>query len=256
MNIEAEEVEILSKLGFNLQKGGAHSSRTMMLEELRLLLSYVEMPGARKKDYVKAIIEENCLGKRSGRTRKLTAEYLIDLYALDRSVTLFRALLYFWNRDVEGQRLLALLSAYSRDAILRSSAPFVLNVPEGAAINRQALEEYIEGNEPHRFSKATLKSTAQNLNATWTQSGHLKGRIKKVRAKALATPGSAAYALFLGYLRGDRGEGLLTTEYARLLDCSPDRVIELAEDASRRGWIVFKRVGNVIEVLFNNLLTA
>jgi hypothetical protein len=254
VNVESEEIEVLSKFGFNLKRGGAHSARTMMLDELRLLLSYVNNQGAEKNDYVRVIVEENCLGKRSVRSRKLTAEYLIDLYSLDNSVTLFRILLYFWNRDTEGQNLLALLCAYSRDAILRSSAPFIQNFVEEASVSRQAMEEYIDGKDPHRFSKATLKSTAQNLNATWTQSGHLKGRVKKTRTIAKATPGSVAYALFLGYLCGNRGEALLTTEYAKLLDCSEDRAIELAEEASRRGWIVFKRVGNVIEVLFNNLL--
>jgi hypothetical protein len=64
-----------------------------------------------------------------------------------------------------------------------------------------------------------------------------------------------SYALFLGYLNGVRGEALFHTEYAKLLDCSMERAIELAEDASRQGWIVFKRVGTVIEVLFPNLLT-
>lgn len=65
-----------------------------------------------------------------------------------------------------------------------------------------------------------------------------------------------SYALFLGYLTGIRGESLFTTEYASLLDCPKAHLIELAEDASRRGWIVFKRIENVIEVQFYNLLTA
>ena len=32
--------------------------------------------------------------------------------------------------------------------------------------------------------------------------------------------------------------------------------MELAEEASRRGWIVVKRLGDVVEVLFPNLLRA
>ena len=72
----------------------------------------------------------------------------------------------------------------------------------------------------------------------------------------LATAGSVSYALFLGYLVWVRGEALFTTEYARLLDCSTARSVELAEEASRRGWIVFKRIGKVMEVQFPNLLNA
>ncbi len=49
---------------------------------------------------------------------------------------------------------------------------------------------------------------------------------------------------------------LFNSEYTRLLDCGFDRGIELAEDASRRGWITVKRVGQVVEVLFPNLITA
>lgn len=246
----------MSRFGFCFEKGGAHSSRTMMLEELRLLLSYVGRLDAARSDYLKAIEEDNCMGKRSAKTRTLTGRHMVALYSLDPSVTVFRALLFFWKRDVEGQRLLALLCAYVRDAILRMSAPFILNFIEGAIVHRNALEEYIDNINPGRFSKATLTSTSQNLNATWTKSGHLVGKVKKIRSRAVATPGSVSFALFLGYLTGIRGEALFKTEYAHLIDCPAARAIELAKDASRRGWIVFKRVGDVMEVLFPNLLTV
>ncbi len=42
----------------------------------------------------------------------------------------------------------------------------------------------------------------------------------------------------------------------KLLDCSFDKAIERAEEASRRGWIIFKRIGDVMEVQFPNLITA
>ncbi|MGA9188631.1 MAG: hypothetical protein WB014_08755 [Methanosarcina sp.] len=249
------KINTLSRFGFYFKKGGVHTARTMMLEDLKLLLLYVNSPDASKKDYLKAIEEDNCLGKRSGRTRKLTAEHLVELYSLDSSITIFRAMRYLWGRDPSGQPLLALICAYSRDALLRTSAPFIMQYHEGEIVGRETLEVYIEKKFPDRFSKATLKSLAQNLNSTWTKSGHLIGRAKKVRSRASATPGSVSYALFLGYLTGVRGEELFRTEYACLLDCSIDRSIELAEEASRRGWIVFKRIGDVMEVLFPNLLT-
>ncbi len=249
------KINTLSRFGFYFKKGGVHTARTMMLEDLKLLLSYVNSLDASKNDYLKAIEEENCLGKRSGKTRKLTGSHLVELYSLDSSVTIFRALRYLWERDPDGQPLIALLCAYSRDSLLRISAPFITKHKEGEIISRESLEEYIENEFPDRFSEATLKSTAQNLNSTWTKSGHLIGRAKKARYRAIATPGSVSYALFLGYLTGVRGEELFRTEYARLLDCSTDRSIELAEEASRRGWIVFKRVEDVMEVLFPNHLT-
>jgi hypothetical protein len=226
----------------------------MMLEELGALLTYVDRPEAEKSDYLQAIIDENCLGKRSDKTRTLTYRHLVDLYSLDRTNVLFRALLYFWNRDIDGRPLLALLCTFARDPIFRSTAPFILRFPEGSGIAREAMEEFIDTQEPGRFSKATLKSTAQNINATWTKSGHLRGRVRKVRARAHPTAGSVSYALFLGYLAGARGQALFQTEYVKMLDCTQDKVIELAEEASGKGWIMFKRVGNIMEVLFPYLI--
>lgn len=227
-----------------------------MFIELRTLLSFVHAAGATRADYLDAIQATNCLGKRSGKTRALTFRHLADLYALDPSLLVFRALRFFWQRDVDGQPLLAALCAYSRDPILRATAPFVLGFQERATVTREGMEEFLDAQEPGRFSKATLKSTAQNLNSSWTQSGHLSGRVRKVRARAVATPGAASLALLLGYVSGLRGESLFKSDYTRMLDCSFERTLELAEDASRRGWISLKRVGQVIEVLFPNLITA
>ena len=246
----------LARLGFSFERGGVHTARTMMLLELRALLSYVDKPDAAKSDYLEAIQDANCLGKRSGKTRTLTFRHLTDLYALDPSLLTFRSLRFFWQRDVDGQPLLAALCGYSRDPIFRATAPFVLGFQEGATVARVAMEEFIDDQEPGRFSKATLKSTALNINSSWTQSGHLSGRVRKVRARAVATPGAVSLALLLGYVSGLRGESLFKSEFTLLLDCSFEKTIELAEDASRRGWISFKRVGQVVEVLFPNLITA
>jgi hypothetical protein len=256
VNVENKHNNKLERLGFSYARGGVHTARTLMLVELRTLLSYVDAADAAKANYLEAIQTANCLGKRSGKTRALTFRHLADLYALDPSLLLFRALRFFWQRDGDGQPLLAALCAYSRDPLFRATAPFVLGVQEGAAVTREAMEEFIDAQEPGRFSKATLKSTAQNINSSWTQSGHLAGRVRKVRAKAVATPGAASLALLLGYVSSLRGESLFKSDYTRMLDCSFERTMELAEDASRRGWISLKRVGQVVEVLFPNLITA
>ncbi|WP_201625914.1 hypothetical protein [Psychrobacter immobilis] len=246
--------EYLSQFGFRFQRGGTHICRTMMLEDLSVLLTYIDNEKAGKDEYLKVIDDENCLGKRSGKTRTLTYQHLVNLYSLDNSTLLFRALLYFWNRDIKGQPLLALLCSYARDTVLRSSAPFILAFEEGTRVSREALEEFIDNQEPGRFSKATLKSTAQNVNSTWTKSGHLYGRSKKLRTRANPTAGSISYALLLGYISGVRGQALFQTEYIKLLDCSFDTALELAAESSRKGWIVLKRIGDVIEVLFPNLI--
>jgi hypothetical protein len=245
----------LEKYGFSCERGSAHMARTMMLLELHHLLDAVPASPGTWASYVQAIEEDNCLGKRSHRNRVLTRRHLTDLYGLSSDTTLFRNLRYFWQRDPEGRPLIAALCAYARDPLLRATAPFVLMLLEGQVFSREALEDYLEKKYPGRFSEATLVSTSQNLASSWTQTGHLSGRVKKLRSKANPTAGAAAYALLLGFLSGERGESLFKTDFAKLLDCSFEESVELAETASRRGWIVFKRVSNVIEVLFPSLLT-
>jgi hypothetical protein len=240
--------------GFKGGRGGAHASRTIMLDELRHLISCVDRSGVTVTDYRAAIVDDNCLSKRSAKTRELTYRHLNDLYALNPSIMLFRGLLYFWSRDEVAQPLLALLCAYCRDPLLRSSASLVLGAPEGAIISREAVEGHIEQLNPGRFSPATLKSTAQNINSSWTKAGHLTGRARKIRHRLVPSPGGAAYAVFLGHLSGIRGMALFDSEYSKLLDCPAERVLDLVQDAAARGWLTMNRIGDVVEVNFPQLL--
>lgn len=244
----------LMRFGFSFKKESVHTSRTMMLKEITRLLDSVPEE-AQLESYISSIINDNCLGKRSGITRKLSANYLSDLYILNPDKVLFKAFRFFWLRDKQARPLISLLSAYVQDAILRQSAEYILTLQLGTEARKAEMEKFFERKYPDRFSSAMMRSLIQNIRSTWTQSGHLEGYSIKIRSQAEATPGAVAYALLLGYLTGSRGESLFATEYAGLLNCSTSRSIELAEVASRRGWIVFKRVGTVIEVLFPNLLT-
>lgn len=245
---------IQERFGFSHGLNSAHMARTMMLDELNQLLDSVPVTSP-KEVYVQAIEEDNCLGKRSSQTRKLTKKHLVNLYTLDPDITLFHALRFFWQRDPEGHSLLASLCVYARDPLIRATAHLILSLAPGQAFSREIIEEHLENKYPGRFSASTLKSTAQNLGSTWTQTGHLKGYKKKSRTRVNATPGSTAYALLLGFLTGVRGELLFKTEYMKLLDCSFQQAVDLAEIASRKGWIVFKHIGKVIEVLFPSLLS-
>jgi hypothetical protein len=246
----------LVRFGFRFDRGGAHLARSMMLDDLRRLLEHVPDAQATRDEFARAILDENCLGKRSAQTRALSLRHLTNLYALDPHVPLFRALRYLWSRDADGQPLLACLVAYVRDAVLRMSAPPVLRMPPGQAMIPSELQSYLDAQSPGRFSPATLKSTAQNVATTWTHAGHLQGSAKKIRATAKPTPGAVALALLLGYMEGTRGELLFETTYTKLLDAAPERCMELAEQASSRGWIVCNRIGTVVEVRFPQLLTT
>ena len=245
---------MLGKLGFSFGRNSVHSARTIMLEELELLLEAVPSP-TDERQLIHAIIEDNCLGKRSTKSKTLTARHLVELYTLNPKIPIFRTLLYFWNREPEARPLIALLCSASRDSLLKNTLKVILDTPESAVLKREIMEKFIDDLEPGRFSKATLKSVAQNINSSWSKSGHLSGRVKKIRTRAKATPAAIAYALYLGYLYGVRGPELFETDYIKMMDCSREKAIELAEIASQRGWIVFKRIGNVMEILFPNLIT-
>ena len=225
-----------------------------MFDDLTVLLSDGRVEQSRDS-LVGAIEQDNILGKRSVQSRKLAVRHLAKLYALDRNVPLYRAFVFLWKRDPSGRPLLAFLVAYVRDAVLRSSAPFILGLKDGEPFQRESLESFIDDLEPGRFSKATLKSTAQNLAGTWTKAGHLRGRVKKTRSRVKPAPSAVAMALLLSFVCGDRGQLLFESEYIKLLDCSASQGMELAETAASKGWINFKRVGSIMEVAFPRLLT-
>ena len=246
--------DLHTDLGFKTGSSGAHSSRTMMLADLTALLSSAPAE-ARRDDFNKSIIEENCLGKKTTSNRWLTARHLADLYGLDQGVTVFRLLRVFWSADVPARPMLALLCANARDTLLRLSAKKVLDTKLGETVTSSDFVNFFTHELPGRFSEAMTMSLAQNVSATWTHAGFFKGKIVKTRTRPAVTPAVAAYALSLGYLCGLRGQVLLESFWARLLDINRDQVIGLAQEASKRGWLDFKGAGNIFEINFPQLLT-
>jgi len=225
-----------------------------MLRELELLLE--AMPAdAGIADYRRGIVQDNVVGKRTHTNREHTTRKLKALYGLDPAVPVFRALRWLWDVDAEGRPLLALLCASARDPLLRMTADVVLDAEIGSQIIPEDVEELIRREASGRFSETTERAIANHVLSTFTQSGHLTGHLKKTRTRASATPGSTAYALFLGYLEGRRAQRLFASMWARLLDAPTDRLLDFARAASRRGWLDFRSVGSVIEVRFPDLLS-
>lgn len=245
----------LKRLGFMTRQGSTHTARTLMLSELSTLFDHVSAE-AGKERYLAAIRDANCLAKRSGRTRQLTASHLADLYGLDPANPIHAGLRYFWSRDEAARPQLALLAAAARDSLLRDLAPAILAKPLGNSINRESVEDAIEQHWPSRFSPATRKSVAQNINSSLVQVGYLHGRIKKVRVHLEPATGTVAFALYLGWLQDGRGELLLQSPWCKLLDANYDRLLELAAQASAKGWMVMRRVDNVIDVDFPALASV
>jgi hypothetical protein len=242
------------ELGFRAGLGSVHESRTIMLEELGLLLDWLPADAPADR-YRQAIVEENVLGKATWSTRRKTAKYLTSLYALDPSLAVFRLFRRFWGADQSGRPMLAYLAAAARDPLLRECSDFVLGVPQGQALDAVAIALALSERYPARFRASTLHATAQRLASSWTQAGYLSGKVAKRRSRPTVTPHLITYALVLGYLAGLRGRMLLESTWARLLDCPPAEVAELAAEASRQGWLRLKAAGSVVEITFPGLLT-
>jgi len=243
-----EEKLRLERCGFRLNRSGGHSARTIMVEELELLFAYIDDPEAPKQSYVDAIVTENCLGKSSQSSRLITSQIISTMYGFDPAIPLFKLLRFFWSRDTEGHALLAALCAYARDPIFRMSVPYILGINKGIQVNREVLEAFIEKQEPGRYSSVTRASVAKNINSSWTQTGHLIGRGIKKRVEANPTVANVAYAAILATLMGHRGKALFDSDPIRMLDVSAGRAMELAQQASEKGWLIYKRIGDIIEV--------
>ena len=224
-----------------------------MLEEIRLLLSNCRHDATRD-DYLTAIQDHNCLGKRTAATRRISCQRLSELYALDPAVPLFRVMRTCWYADKNGQAVLALLLALARDPLLRLTAPPVLRMRPGEELARQQVTDALNRAVGNRLSESTIDKVVRNAASSWTQSGHLKGRGRKVRQSVTPTAATTAYALLLGHLSGKRGESLFDSLWVQVLDTSYGELMHIAMDARRLGFLDMSQSGGVVEVGFSRLL--
>lgn len=240
--------------GFRSGDRGTHTSRTIMLEELSHLLAAA--PGdASREDYSLAVMEDNCLGKRTAATRKLSLQRLTELYGLDPRILLFRVLRDLWDNHEASRPLLAMLLTLVRDPLLRATARPVIATPFGHEFARQSMKDALTDATGDRLNDATLDKVIRNASSSWTQSGHLRGRARKTRQRVTATPAATTYALLIGYAIGRRGRPLFETPWAAVLDTGPDELIDVAVDAKRLGLIDLKQSGSMIDVSFPAMFT-
>ena len=243
----------LRAAGFRWGEKGTHTSRTIMLNELQAVLVSCRHDATRD-DYLAAIQEENCLAKRTAATRKLSSQRLSELYALDPKVALFWVMRRCWYADRAGQPILALLLALARDPLLRASAAPILRTRSGEELARQHLTDSLTRAVGRRLSESTIDKVVRNAASSWTQSGHLKGRGRKVRQTVTPTATTAAFALLLGYLAGRRGAMLFESLWAQVLDSPVGQLMHLAMDARRLGFLDMRQSGGVIDVSFSRLM--
>ncbi len=224
-----------------------------MLEDLQLLLQSLP-PEAPQSAYRTLVVEENLLGKSTSKNRSISFGHLCSLYSFDPQVPVFRYLRLCQCENPADLPLLAISLALARDPLLRLSAAPILALKPGQAWKRESLSSLLESVFPGRYSDASLKSIAQNLNGSWTQSGHLVGKASKTRAQVKPGFAAVAYVLFLGWLCGHRSELLLRSPWAKILDLSQDQIKNQLHIASQRGLLVYKESGGLVDLDYSFFL--
>jgi len=248
------EVAGPEEFGFRSGERGTHGSRSIMLADLQLLLEATSSETS-YEGYRVTIMEQNVLGKGTASNRLWSWKKLRELYGLDPNKVVFRAFRALWSGDSGGRPVLSMLLACARDPLLRMSIPVILNTSQGSVVTPEDFARAIREAAPDRFKPGTIRSIGQNLYASWSQTGHLSAGKIRTRSHPVITPQAVAYALLLGRLGGARGQFLFSTLWAALLDTPTSGLLELAVEASRRGWIDLRRVGSVVDVGFSKLLT-
>jgi hypothetical protein len=232
-----------------------HARRTMMLLDLSRVFEAIA-PDEPLEAYHYAVMSENVLLKPTASTRADSFRHLQQLYTFDTSDILFLPLRMLWAQDVEARPVLALLTALARDEVFRTSAECIAATGVGSSVDSGVFADLVETTFAGRYNGTSLRSIGQNIASSWTQSGHLEAQSNrsKVRQHVRATPASVAYALLLGYLTGERGLGLFRTIWVRLLDAAPSELDSLAFAAGKRGWLEYRRIGDIAEFGFAGLL--
>jgi hypothetical protein len=240
------------RLGLRFGDKGTHTSRTMMLEELAMLLAATP-PSFGRKDYATAIIEENALAKPTLSTRKLSNQRLGELYGLDAGVAVFRVMRRLWDADSRSRPLLAFLCAIARDPLFAGTTSTIVSLAEGQEFPRVQARSTLREAVGPRLNDSILDKVLRNAASSWTQSGHLEGRTFKKRCRVTATPRTVAFALYLGRAVGFRGTELFTSGWMQVLDVSPAEARTLAQEAKRVGLIDLSISGDIVDISLDRL---
>jgi hypothetical protein len=239
----------LEKFGLKFSSGGAHISRTMMLSELGAVLARVPQ-GSRVADYREAILRLNVLGKTTDSTRQKSLRHLRELYACDDSTPIFGVLRKLHATDSASLPFLAVQVAWARDPLLRATTQPVVDAAEGERVEVASLAHALEVAFPNQYSELNRSKIARNAASSWTQSGHLAGRVKKIRQRIKPTIVAVTMAFFLGDIAGYHGAAVFSNPWCRLLDLNSDRAKAMGFEAHRAGLLNLRAVGEVVELSF------
>jgi len=93
-----------------------------------------------------------------------------------------------------------------------------------------------------------LKSMSQNCASTWTQTGHLTGKVAKTRARSTPTPHVAAFAALLAEWSGFGGPALVESPWMNVTDLDHTGRIALLREAESYGLLRLRTGGGMVEI--------
>jgi len=229
-----------------------HTSRTIMFAELSRIMFH----GISKNSFDESF-SDNVAGKLSKSNQEKTNRYLKQLYGFDLSDSFFSSFSWFWKSTPESEHsLMAIIYAIKNDFLLSESIDVVNSIAIGNKVTIELLERNIQSRYPNRFSKATLRSIAQNIASSWKQAGFIIGKVKNIRVMPDIGYWTVSFALLIGYLEGMRGEFLLGSKYIRTMGLPEAKIRELITEASKRDILQYQYSGHVTTIMFPNLLKS
>ena len=233
-----------------VHKQTVHHSRTIMFQELQRVLDF-----GIEDDSYQTSMEQNVLSKNTSSNQEKTNWYLKKLYRFDLNDNEFLCLKYFWiNTPLEYKPLLALVCSIANDFLLRESISVVMNTTLGEKVEIEKFEMNIEAYHPDRFSKKSKRSNAQNIASSWKQTGFIQGRMKNIRVRPELSYQVIAFALIIGYLKGLRGDFLVTSNLVKALDVPSSKLKDYISEAASHDLLKFQSSGNVNTFSFKQLI--
>src|SRR5438477_2693847 len=142
----------LETFGLKFSSGGAHISRTMMLQELDAVLASVPK-NSDAAEYRDAILQRNVLSKTTDSTQRESLRRLRELYALDEATPIFGLLRKLQAIDAASLPLLAVQVAWARDPLFRATTPAVMNASERERVETASLSQALGAAFPNQYSE-------------------------------------------------------------------------------------------------------
>ena len=243
---------VKEKLGFRFGNSGVHTSRTMMLSDLEVVMKELQDKSAHQ-ELARIIREENVLGKRTSVTRGISLQKLRSLYGLNDALPLFRVFRELWT--IEKSPVLASLLARARDPLFDSSYETIASLLPGNSVGAPDFETDLRDWWGAVYQEKTLKSALRNVSSSWSQAGYLEGLPEKRRIHPVVNKTALTLALWIGYVDGFRDQRLLESRWVRSLETDEDRLETLLEVCRREGLIEYRNAGGVVEIRLNRWFT-